>query len=300
MLDFRKFTADDIPIFIQQYMKDCIDLNKRAMVLLYQDNDDASFELLQEAKGHLKQWHGLEGTQTMTYIKVKSLTLNNFGCFYKKQGKAYAALKSLQQALDLEKIYLKHFDELTSTDDIENAFFEHARTYLNMCAIHSQLGKHHEAIQKTLMAITFIKRSIRLLVPYAQAQNIPEDEDEHQEIFKIVHIFTQSNNFQKKSKNQSRSSVSYSDKRKQEDLLMKFTNQYLASDFRSIEVIQEKFESVDDLLDEGGDMAERKQRFKGHMMTLIAAYYNLGASFEHLKKFEMALLAFQRAMTYCL
>ena len=81
---------------------------------------------------------------------------------------------------------------------------------------------------------------------------------------------------------------------------MKFTNQYLASDFRSIEVIQEKFESVDDLLDEGGDMVERKQRFKGHMMTLIAAYYNLGASFEHLKKFDMALLAFQRAMTYCL
>ena len=73
---------------------------------------------------------------------------------------------------------------------------------------------------------------------------------------------------------------------------MRFTNQYLASDFKSIEAIQEKFESVDDLLDESGDMAERKQRFKGHMMTLIAAYYNLAASFEHMKKFDMALLAF--------
>ena len=62
MLDARKYTADDIPIFIQSYMRDCIDLNKRAMALLYQDNDDACFKLLQEAKGYLKQWHGLEGT----------------------------------------------------------------------------------------------------------------------------------------------------------------------------------------------------------------------------------------------
>ena len=36
------------------------------------------------------------------------------------------------------------------------------------------------------------------------------------------------------------------------------------------------------------------------MMTLIAAYYNLGASFEHLKKWELSLSAFKRAMTYCM
>lgn len=35
-------------------------------------------------------------------------------------------------------------------------------------------------------------------------------------------------------------------------------------------------------------------------MTLIAAYYNLGASFEHLKKWELSLSAFKRAMTYCM
>ena len=43
-------------------MNDCIDLNKKAMNFLYQDSDEACFELLQGAKGILKQWHGLEGT----------------------------------------------------------------------------------------------------------------------------------------------------------------------------------------------------------------------------------------------
>ena len=107
------------------------------------------------------------------------------------------------------------------------------------------------------MAITFIKRSIRLLVPHHQFKDIPEDEDEQSEIFQIVHFFSQANNFSRYKK-QIHSPLSYGEKRKKEEMLMRFTNSYLNSNFKSIEAVRDKFEQVDELMDENGDMAERK------------------------------------------
>ena len=39
MPDSRKFTVEDFPLIIGQLMNECIDLNKKAMVYLYKDND---------------------------------------------------------------------------------------------------------------------------------------------------------------------------------------------------------------------------------------------------------------------
>ena len=41
-------------------------------------------------------------------------------------------------------------------------------------------------------------------------------------------------------------------------MLMRFTNSYLSSNFTSIEAVRDKFEQIDELMDENGDMAERK------------------------------------------
>ena len=95
------------------------------------------------------------------------------------------------------------------------------------------------------------------MVPHHQFKDIPEDEDEHSEIFQIVHFFTQSNNFSRYKK-QIHSPLSYGEKRKNEEILMRFTNSYLSSNFKSIEAVRDKFEQVDELMDENGDMAERK------------------------------------------
>ena len=48
-----------------------------------------------------------------------------------------------------------------------------------------------------------------------------------------------------------------------------------------------------------GQLAENKERFKGHLTTIAAAYYNLGASFEHLGKLDLALCAFHKGLNYC-
>jgi hypothetical protein len=60
-------------------------------------------------------------------LKLFSLTLNNFGCYYKKQSKPNAALKYLKAALNLEKT------------DKGISRVELAGTYLNLCAIYSSL-----------------------------------------------------------------------------------------------------------------------------------------------------------------
>lgn len=67
--------------------------------------------------------------------KLAAITYNNLGCYYKKYRRCYArankpkvALKYLNSALELE---VSNVEDWVST----------AGTHLNICAIHSYLGK---------------------------------------------------------------------------------------------------------------------------------------------------------------
>ena len=66
------------------------------------------------------------------HAKHMAITLNNKACYYRKTGKLRTALQCLQEALNLE---WKSRKEDTLAD-----------TYLNLCAVLSQLGKHKEAL----------------------------------------------------------------------------------------------------------------------------------------------------------
>jgi len=84
-------------------------------------------------------------------LKLFSLTLNNFGCYYKKVRKPNAALKYLKAALNLEKA------------DKGITKVELAGTYLNLCAIYSGLNRHFDAVQNAVKAIHLVKRSLRYI-----------------------------------------------------------------------------------------------------------------------------------------
>jgi hypothetical protein len=77
-------------------------------------------------------------------VKLQAITLNNLGCFYKRTGKLGVALQYLHRALDLE---------VASSADRTNL----AGTHLNVCAIHSSLGRHDNALRHAYEALDLMK-----------------------------------------------------------------------------------------------------------------------------------------------
>lgn len=75
--------------------------------------------------------------------KLKFMTLTNLGCLY-SSSKPEIALKHLEQALGLK---------LTAE--------EFAGTYLNLSAIRSSMGQHHEALRFALMAVQLLSAESR-------------------------------------------------------------------------------------------------------------------------------------------
>lgn len=78
--------------------------------------------------------------------KYMAITLNNKACYYRKTDKLRTAHQCLQDALTLE---WKSKKEDTLAD-----------TYLNLCAVLSQLTKHKEALENVLFSITLLQEEI--------------------------------------------------------------------------------------------------------------------------------------------
>lgn len=76
-------------------------------------------------------------------LKLKAITLNNLGCFHKRQGRLKTALKFTELALKIEVV----------AQGAENP----AGTYLNMCAILSELGRHQEALDHASCALELLQ-----------------------------------------------------------------------------------------------------------------------------------------------
>ena len=103
------------------------------MINLSSDKNQACYEKLVEAEAMLVACSQVRLPRGVE-LKLFSLTLNNFGCYYKKQRKPNSALKYLKAALNLERA------------DKGITKVELAGTYLNLCAIYSGLNRHSDAV----------------------------------------------------------------------------------------------------------------------------------------------------------
>jgi tetratricopeptide (TPR) repeat protein len=105
------------------------------------DNHLLAYELLKKAElltspsGYIKD--------NKIRLKLRAVTCNNFGCFYKRRGKLHAALQYLAKALKIE---------LTS-EEVDNP----AGTHLNLCATLSQLGRHGPALEHAQCALELLE-----------------------------------------------------------------------------------------------------------------------------------------------
>lgn len=76
-------------------------------------------------------------------LALKSTTYNNMACYYRRTGKVRTALSYLIQALELE---LKIDEPKTLAD-----------THLNLCAVLSQLDRHEDALQHSMLSIILLQ-----------------------------------------------------------------------------------------------------------------------------------------------
>ncbi|OQR88648.1 hypothetical protein THRCLA_10184 [Thraustotheca clavata] len=78
-----------------------------------------------------------------TRKRLRSITLNNFACYFKKHGKLHTAIQYLDRTLKLE----------SSTKATDNP----AGTHLNICAILSEMGRHVRAADHAKCAIQLLQ-----------------------------------------------------------------------------------------------------------------------------------------------
>jgi tetratricopeptide (TPR) repeat protein len=118
--------------------------NTLAMNCLQKDDYMKAYELLKKAelltepRGYL--------TDDKARLKLRAVTFNNLGCFYKRRGKLHAALQYLDKALKIE----------LASDEVDNP----AGTHLNLCATLSQLGRHQPALEHAQCALDLLKQSL--------------------------------------------------------------------------------------------------------------------------------------------
>lgn len=117
----------------QSSQKLCELCNLIAMIFLQKEKYEVCMDFLQKAE--LLCHNSLE---------YKAVTMNNFACYYRKVGKLKLAIEYLKSSLDIE---IKLNNQSTLAD-----------THLNMCAILSQLQKHEEALQHSLMSVTLLQQ----------------------------------------------------------------------------------------------------------------------------------------------
>lgn len=93
----------------------------------------------------------------------RAVTFNNLACYYRRQGKLHAALQYLQKALKIE----------ARLETVENP----ADTYLNTCAVLSQLGRHQSALEHAQQALILLQEELSNVIgPTAQSSDGPKSD----------------------------------------------------------------------------------------------------------------------------
>lgn len=115
--------------------------NSTAMTALQAGDLVLSFELLKKAE-IVTEPRGLIRDK-MARMKMRAITFNNLGCFYRRRGKLHSSIQYLDKALRIELTVKK----------VDNP----AGTHLNMCAVLSQMGKHAAALEHALCALSLLE-----------------------------------------------------------------------------------------------------------------------------------------------
>jgi hypothetical protein len=118
--------------------------NTLAMNCLQKDDYMKAYELLKKAELLTEPRGYLHDDKVR--LKLRAVTFNNLGCFYKRRGKLHAALQYLDKALKIE----------LASEEVDNP----AGTHLNLCATLSQLGRHQPALEHAQCALELLKQSI--------------------------------------------------------------------------------------------------------------------------------------------
>ncbi|CAG9320072.1 unnamed protein product [Blepharisma stoltei] len=127
---------------LAQLEKRILNLNRQAMNQLSEEKFGQSIKVLKEAESLLSSL-----ADSQPFSKLLAITLNNYGCIYKRMKRPITALKYLKQASQYEK--LEPIDRINL-----------AGTYLNICAIYSDLGKHDLALAEAKKALELLKNNI--------------------------------------------------------------------------------------------------------------------------------------------
>lgn len=109
--------------------------NLLAMTYLQQEDFPMVLELLKKAE-----------ILTERDDSAKAVTYNNLACYYRRQGKLHAALQYLQKALKIEG----------RMQQVDNP----ADTYLNACAVLSQLGRHQSGLEHAQQALILLQEEL--------------------------------------------------------------------------------------------------------------------------------------------
>ena len=111
--------------------------NLMAVIYLQQEEFSLVLELLKKAE-----------VVTERNAAGRAVTYNNMACFHRRSGKLRTALKYTQKALKIEA-------KLES-----GVKYYRADTYLNACAILSQLGDHHSALKHAHSALISLQEEL--------------------------------------------------------------------------------------------------------------------------------------------
>lgn len=110
--------------------------NLLAMGYLQQSDFPAALELLRKAE-----------LLTERDDKARAVTLNNFACYYRRNGNLNKASRYLKEALRLE---IQLIDQQPSRAD----------THLNMCAVLSEMGRHQNALHHAQSALVLLHEEL--------------------------------------------------------------------------------------------------------------------------------------------
>jgi tetratricopeptide (TPR) repeat protein len=131
----RNFFGDTSDEYYKTSEKLCELCNMLSMIFLQKEKFDATLEFLK--KGEALAQNSLE---------LRAVTFNNMACYYRRIGKLRIALKYLEDAISIEV-------RLDKTKTL-------ADSYLNICAVHSQLGKHDVAMTQIMKSIILLQDEI--------------------------------------------------------------------------------------------------------------------------------------------
>jgi len=125
--------------------------NAVAMSFLQRGREDQCMELLRRAVDLTEVTSDVSESDPVR-VKLRAVTYNNIGCYYRKMEQPKEALLNLERALTL----------LEKTREAEHV----GDTHLNMCAILSQIGRHAEALEHAQIALILLQEELYFMTTY--------------------------------------------------------------------------------------------------------------------------------------